>query len=67
MYRNNRGLPTAVDSPRFWFVAVVLCPMRRDAPRCSTSSSGYGSFRLLYGDDFDFYETILRKRLHSHS
>ena len=28
-YRNKRGPSTAVDGPRFWFVAVSLCLIRR--------------------------------------
>ena len=66
-YRNKRGPSTAVDGPRFWFVAVSLCSIRRGAYRSSTGYTGYAPFRLLYGDDFDFDETILGKRLHSHS
>ncbi len=63
-YRDKRGPSTAVDGPRFWFVAVSLCSIRRGAYRSSTGYTGYTSLRLLDGDDFDFDETILGKRLH---
>lgn len=66
-YRNNRGLPTAVDSPRFWFVAVSPCSIRRGAYRSSTGYTGYTSLSLLDGNDFNLDEPILGKRLYSHS
>ncbi len=66
-YKNKRGPSTAVDGPRFWFVAVSPCSIRRGAYRSSMGYTGYTSLRLLDGDDFDFDETILGKRLHSHS
>ena len=66
-YRNKRGPFTAVDGPRFWFVAVSPCSIRRGAYRSSTGYTGYTSLRLLDGNDFNLDETILRKRLHSHS
>lgn len=65
-YKNNRGLPTAVDGPRFWFVAVSLCSICRGAYRSSTGYIGYTSLRLLDGNDFNLDEPILGKRLHSH-
>ena len=66
-YRNKRGPSTAVDGPRFWFVAVSLCSIRRGAYRSSTGYTGYTSLRLLDGNDFNLDEPILGKRLHSHS
>jgi len=65
-YRNKRGPSTAVDGPRFWFVAVSLCSIRGGAYRSSTGYTGYTSLPLLDGNDFNLDEPILGKRLHSH-
>lgn len=66
IYKNKREPSTAVDGPRFWFVAVSLCSIRRGAYRSSTGYIGYTSLRLLDGNDFNLDEPILGKRLHSY-
>ena len=65
-YKNKREPSTAVDGPRFWFVAVSLYSIRRGAYRSSTGYTGYTSLRLLDGNDFNLDEPILGKRLHSY-